>query len=423
MDEGSRYPGHRWLVLFSVSFSVISATIAMTAFAPILSEIGTDLKVPIDLATNLMMGYVLANAFFLFFGGAVCDRYGITLSMVLGLLCCALPASIMPWAGHEFKTVFIFRLIQGASMGFVFATMGPVLALWFPLTEQGIASGLMIGAMSVGSAAGVSAAPSIFSALGNWQLTMAFLSIPAWFGIVLAILVTRRKPPAILSADQAMSLSPGNPGMSYTQALFQPFTWVGCGIVFCNAWGLYGLYNMVPAYLSEKVPVGLGLGPLLAGKLSLSVTIIGFFAMIAGGLFFDKAAKGNYRIAMIIGFILTGISTYLILTPAVHNQQFLLVIFLLLAGWGIPFMNASISAAIVGNYPMQMVGRMVGLWFGFGTFGGAIGIYLGGVSIAKSGSFYWAIIAIAIAAFAGIALSWLSRFTKMAHEPHPHSLQ
>ena len=69
-------------------------------------------------------------------------------------------------------------------------------------------------------------------------------------------------------------------------------------------------------------------------------------------------------------------------------------------------MNASISAFIAMNYPPDIVGRMVGWWFGLGSFGGALGIYLGGISIARFSSFYWAIILISIACVVGLVLAF-----------------
>lgn len=409
MSEDNNYISYRWWMLICVSLSICASATQMVGVAPILGDIAHDLTIPMGQATNLMMGFVLANAFFLTWGGAVCDRYGITTALVLGLLCASVPAVLLPFAGHDFKTVFVFRLIQGASMGFIFATMGPVLALWFPLREQGLAGGLMIGSLSVGSAVGVLAAPFLLTLTGHWQTTMALLSILGWGGMVLSLFITRRPPsPEIVEAVMA-SLQPGQKDMSFLTALTRPQTWLGVSIVFCNAWGLYCLYNLVPSYLAAEAPVGVGLGSVMAGQLSLALTLTGIFAMIAGGLFLDKVAQGNYRLAMIIGFLLTAIATYFILTPGVQNNIYLLVCCLLIAGWGVPFMNASISACIVSSYPAPMVGRMVGLWFGLGTFGGAVGIYLGGVSIARTGNFYWAILPISIAAVVGIVFSWFQQ--------------
>jgi hypothetical protein len=55
------------------------------------------------------------------------------------------------------------------------------------------------------------------------------------------------------------------------------------------------------------------------------------------------------------------------------------------------------------------VGRIVGWWFGIGTLGGAVGIYLAGLLIAKLGNFYWALTLISIAAGIGVILGFFLR--------------
>ena len=115
---------------------------------------------------------------------------------------------------------------------------------------------------------------------------------------------------------------------------------------------------------------------------------------------------------MIIGFLLSGGFTFLLLQNSVNGSLGLLVICLMLAGWGIPFMNPSLSAYIAMNYPPAIVGRMVGWWFGFGTFGGALGLYLGGKTIDAGGTFFWALAMISIAAVVGLILIFVMGSSK-----------
>jgi MFS family permease len=129
--------------------------------------------------------------------------------------------------------------------------------------------------------------------------------------------------------------------------------------------------------------------------------------MIVGGIFFDMIFKGKSKPAIIIGFILTGLFTYLLLSPGVYGSMGLLVVCLMIAGWGIPFMNPSISAFVAMNYPPHILGRVIGWVFGFGTFGGALGLYLGGMSIGATGSFKLAITMISLAAILGIIVGFM----------------
>jgi predicted MFS family arabinose efflux permease len=376
----------------------------MIVFAPILGDIAATLSVDMGTATNLMMGFVVSVAFVLTFGGFVCDKYGITMAIILGLLCTSLPAVLMPILGNSYTSVLIGRLVQGASVGFVFATIGPILALWFPPEEQGLAAGIIFGSISLGSTLGVIASPALFAALGSWPKMVAVMSIPGWIAIVLVLLFTRKSPsPKVIQALEA-AIASGSGNISFGKAISLPKTWLITMVIICNTWGLYCLYNLVPAYLGAPSPMGVGLPPVSAGNLSLTLTSVGIFAPFVGGLFFDKIAKGNPKPAVILGFLLSGLFTYLILQPSVYGNMTMLALCLMLAGWGIPFMTASLSATIAVSYPTNIIGRMMGFCFGIGTFGGALGLFLGGKSIAVTGSFFTSLALISGAAVAGIGL-------------------
>jgi MFS family permease len=377
----------------------------MIAYAPILGEIAKKLSIEIGTATNLMMGFVLSVACVLIWGGVVCDKFGMTAALVLGLLCSTVPTALMPWIGNNFATVMLARLVQGASVGFVFATIGPILALWFPPREHGMASGLLIGSVSLGCAIGVFASPAILAITGSWEKTVFILGTPGWAAILFAMLITRRTPPASNMPEAPASHGVPAETMTFMGALSCPVTWLGSLIVFCNAWAMYCLYNLVPPYLAAEAPLGLGLGAAMSGKLSIAVTIIGLFATIFGGIFFDRFSKGESRTAAIIGFLISACVILILLTVVSKNILFL-ALCLLFSGWGIPFMGPSISAFIAMNYPPGIVGRMIGWWFGFGTFGGAAGLYLGGMTISSSGNFYLAISMISVVSIIGVVLSF-----------------
>jgi MFS family permease len=102
-----------------------------------------------------------------------------------------------------------------------------------------------------------------------------------------------------------------------------------------------------------------------------------------------------------IGFILTALFAFPIAHSSVYSSMALLIACLVLCGWGINFMSASMSGYIAMNYPPSIVGRMVGWWFGFSCFGGAVGLYIGGQTIGTTGSFKLAITMMSFAAVAG----------------------
>ncbi|WP_028895871.1 MFS transporter [Syntrophorhabdus aromaticivorans] len=404
MEERVPYSAYRWLILTCACMSLISYTIDMIVYAPIFGEVAKDLNVHMASVINLAMAFAIAVAVSTVIGGILVDKYGLTVVLVAGLLCASVPASLMPWIGHNYTAVFVSRLIQGL-VAMAVAAIGPILALWFPQKEQGLAGGLMMCCLSLGPAIGVVASPAVLEAVGTWQRTVAILSIPGWLALAMVLLFTRRRPSVeVVEAITGSMRAPGAEAMTYGKIFSMPMTWIGTAVLFVNCWGLYGLYNLIPSYLAAPTPIGVGVGPVMAGKLSLALIAVGIPAFIVGGIFFDKVARGNHKPAITVGFIVTGLFTYFLLSSTVYNNMLLLVACLMIAGWGMSFMAPSLSAFIAMNYPPRFVGTMMGWWFGFGTFGGALGTYLAGLATARAGNFYWALTPISLASLLGLFL-------------------
>ena len=404
MEEKTGYSSYRWAMLFSACLAIMSVYVDMIAISPILGDVANDLKVEMGAATNLMMGFVLATACVLIWGGVVVDKFGVTIATVLGLLCATVPATLMPMIGHDFGVVMVARLVQGASIGFVFAVIGPTVVLWFPPKEHGLAGGIIIAFISVGSAVGGLVSPMILATGASWQAVVSILSLLGWGSILVAVTITRRPPAPEVLQGLMQAMQPAAGELTFKKAFRLPMTWIGAFVVFFNTWNLYCFLNLVPPYLAAPSPMGVGLGPVTAGKLALAGTIVGIVATIAGGSFFDKIAKGNQKFAVLIGFILTALFAFPMALPSVYSNLLLLIVCMMLVGWGLNFMGASINGFIAMNYPPSMVGRMVGWWFGFGTFGGALGLYVGGKTIGSTGSFKTAIALLSVSAVIGILL-------------------
>ncbi len=404
--EASRvaYPRYRWLILMVGCLALACYSVDMIALAPIFNAVSRDLLIDMGAAVQLSMAFALTLAVAMIFGGWIVDRWGITMVFVGGLLCASLPATLMPWIGHSYAIVFVARLIQGL-VSVTFATMGPILALWFPEKERGMAAGILMCSLSVGTAAGLLASPTVFAVVGTWQQTLALLSIPGWITIVLALIITRRPPPQTTVHGAAEGMNAAAAGTRYRHLFLWPITWIGSFVTFFCSWAMYALYNLIPAYLASPQPLGVGLGPITAGKLCLALTLVGIPSFIVGGIFFDRVARGNSRVAVTAGFIMTGAFAFLLLQPAVFLHMPLLIACLLVAGWGASFGSPSLSAFVATRYPPHLVGSMVGWWFGFGTFGGALGIFVAGVAVKQTGGFYWALTPIALASAAGLVLT------------------
>jgi MFS family permease len=404
-SESIPYPRFRWLVLTAACLGSAAMQIDMIAYAPLLGAVAKDLRIDMGAATNLMAVFLFTTSIAFLVGGFLCDRYGIMFVIILGLLCASVPAASMPWIGTSYRAVLWARVVQGFSAGFLLCTMAPIVAVWFPLPEKGLASGLMSGFVSLGSAIGVLAAPAVFLASRNWQQTAALLSLLGWLVLPLAF-GCRRTSRAFEAQSQSGELS-GPGGTAFKQALSTPITWGGVLVTFFSAWCLQTFWNLTPTYFAIDKPIGIGFGPMLSGKLMLAVMIAGMIGPVIGGLIQDKFFRGNAKPILLIGFILSGLFTYAILSPVVYTNMVVLVVCLILVGSGVAFLYPALVVIISGVYPIHIVGKMIGLWMGIGAFGGAIGMFVSGLAVAKFGNYNAAITQIALAAVVGFILALL----------------
>jgi MFS family permease len=90
----------------------------------------------------------------------------------------------------------------------------------------------------------------------------------------------------------------------------------------------------------------------------------------------------------------------------VYNNFILLMICLMLAGWGVVFMTPSITAFIAMHYPSNLVGSVSGLWFGLGSYGGAAALYIGGLTVSRFGVYNIAISMITAFALLGLLVTF-----------------
>ena len=396
------FPRFRWFLLVVSVLSFISLNMNMVSFAPLLGKISQSLGVDQGAATQLMSVFVFSGALALLVGGFLCDRIGIVRLLVLGNLCGALPALLMPLF-NSYAAVLGARFFEGLAVGFCLATMSPTLAIWFPVKERGLVSGLMGTAIAIGGALGAILAPIIYvNAGGNWRLMSSWLSIVGWAAMIIGIIAYFLSR-SIVPVQNRDGIQAHDDQGAFKKALSRPATWIGVAVTFFAAWCMQAIYNITPAYL-EAAPEGLGLGPVLAGRLGSSIGIAGIFAPIVGGILQDNVFKHDAKPLMYAGFILCGIFSYALLMPFVHANHVFLTVAMVLAGAGFSIIYPAITVYVSGAYPVSILGKMLGLWMGVGAFGGALGLFLGGLSVARFGNYHVSITLISLAGLAGFIL-------------------
>ena len=393
-----KYIHFKWLMMLAVCLGNVALQVNLISFAPILHEIAKDLNIGMGTATNLMVAFTLAGSFALIVGGFLCDRFGILFVLILGNLCGSLPTVLMPSIGTTYSAVFLARLIEGFAMGFCLCTISPVMAIWFSHEERGIAGGIIGTSMAVGPAVGVVSSPVIFLATKSWQLTSAYLSVFSWVSLLFAVILALCPKPKIADLAPSGEMSSGN---LFKRAVAWPVTWIIVMVLFFATWCLQTIYNITPTYIAINGPMGLGFGHMVSGKLMLSTSIAGILAPIIAGIVQDKFFSGNAKPFMFIGYVLICICMLLVLVPSVYAFKPFLAISLAFSGAGIGIVLPAVTVFIAMVYPVQIVGKILGLSMGIGGFGAPAGLFACGLVVERFGNYSAAITLISCAAAAG----------------------
>jgi MFS family permease len=417
MNDSAQYPRTRWLVLLAAVLGGVAMQAVNVSIAPLLPEVAKSLNVGLGTATNLMSVFLFSSSVvILFVGGAVSDRFGPLVSIILGLICLTIPAVLTPWIGAHYAAVFWARMVEGLSCGFILPAGGPILAIWFPRNERGMAGGALCASISIGSMVGLLSGPAVFSVTKDWKTMSALLSIPGWvtllFALALAFFCKRR---LLIDVPGATA----NIDATFKRALLAPLTLFGVLVTFASSWCTQCLYSLTPAFLAADKPVGAGYGAMVSGQLMIAVTVAGIVGPMICGFLLDKIFHGRAIPMMLLGFVLASGCCYALLLQGVMGSVPILEAALLLAGLGVQFVFPAITVFIVMSYPGHIVGKATGLWNGLGFFGGVIGLYIGGVTVGRTGSYHSAILSMAICALVGFFLALVLRNQKSLTVPQP----
>ncbi|MFC1868016.1 nitrate/nitrite transporter [Thermodesulfobacteriota bacterium] len=402
MNDSIAYSPFRWLILISAALGSIAMQVTNLSIAPILPQIAQDLGITAGAATNLMTAFVLSGTVALLFAGILCDRYGVLVVICLGLFCASMPPAVMPWIGSSYHAALWARIFAGLSPAFLLSAMGPIIAIWFPPKEKGLAGGLMAASVSVGSAVGVVAGPALFLATGNWRHMSAWLSLIGWVGLAFALVLLVIPKPQPPNMHRESDGEPETDRLFFKEALFSHVTLIGILVIFFGGWCLHCLYGLTPGFLSADRPLGVGFGPMVSGQLMLAVMVAGIVSPIIGGILTDKVFKGDAKPVLFMGFCFCTVMIYTLQMSAVHTGVLPLLTALILAGMAVQLLYPSLYVYIAKNYQAQVVGKMTGVWSAVGGVGGVFGLFLGGTVVNHFGNYEWAMRLVALAGLAGL---------------------
>jgi len=416
MENTPSYPNFRWFVLLAMIASTAAGLAIMITPAPLIGEVAKGLGLSPGAATGIIMGlWNIVGATSCLGAGFLVDRYGINKLLVGGCVLFTVPSLLFPMAGHNLGAIVALRCVQALGVGPVTAIIGALAAIWFPPQQRGMVCGIQGVATSLGVLIGFMLSPAIFASKGDWEVVMACMAvIPAVAFVLCAAIPFGPKPPAYVeevSADAAAEAQG-----AFAKALKARTTWIVIASVFISCWFFTGFNDLTPGYIAIEHPVGLGYGPMMAGKLMGTYQLFFMIGGLAVGFIFEKVFRESARATVGLGFLISSLLAASIMIPFVYTQIPMLRTVLPIAGFFAAWVMPTCVAFISLNYHPGIVGRLTGLAFGIGLYAGIPGIIVGSIALRATGSYHTSITIVSTVAILGAVLSQLIKPLAARHQ-------
>ncbi|MDE2482485.1 MAG: DHA2 family efflux MFS transporter permease subunit [bacterium] len=378
-----------------VSVAVIAATlleiIDTTIVNVALPNIQGNFGVPVDQGAWIVTGYIVANVIVIPITPWLAARFGRRQYFFASIIIFTI-ASLMCGLAGSFGSLVFWRIMQGLGGGGLISTSQAILRDTYTLREQGKAQGIF--------AMGVIVGPALGPVLGGWitdNLTWRwafFINLPV--GIVAATLIwlylrnpsepEKRKLDWIGLGLLAIGLG----SMQYVLDQGQQYDWFDdTNIRLFTALSATGLIGFVWWTLRSAIPVvdlhvlrlrqvaaGSVLGAVLGvslygsilvlpqylqGSLGFTATLSGLTILVRAGavmlftpLTAALASRGtvDVRLSTAIGFVLLGISNWMLADVTTPTSQFsTFIASLIISGIGLSQIFVPLSVAVLGGVP------------------------------------------------------------------------
>jgi MFS family permease len=366
---------YRWVIVAAGGLLGCVAIGGMFSLPVLLQPIARDTGWSVAGISSAMTIAFLAMAFASMIWGTLSDRFGPLPVVLTGSIVISASLALASRATSLIEFQLLFGLMVGAATAAIFAPMMATVTGWFD-THRSLAVSLV--------SAGMGVAPMTMSPLvawlvssHDWRTTMQIVSlIVAAIMIPVSLLV--RRPPA-LAANAAASGDAGPQGeMSRAEALRSPqFIILLLTNFFCCATHSGPIIHTVSYAISCGIP-------LIAAVTIYSVEgFAGLFGRIGFGLLGDRF--GAKRV-LVIGLLVQAFGAL----AYVFVQQ-LAAFYAVAAVFG--FIYAGVmplySVLVRENFPLRMLGTVIGGTAMAGSLGMATGPIAGGLIYDTFASYAW----------------------------------
>ena len=310
--------------------------------------------------------------------GALADRYGAAVVIVIGGLLLALGSALMPYTTSALGLVFSIGIVQaaGAAAGSMSVLMGAI-GQRIPLEKRGLATGIVNAGGSVGQlvfspivAAGIAGVGWVMTIYG-WAL-VALATLPlAW--------VFRRRPVAAGAAAGAANAGAPNLRTAFREATGSASYWYLMAGFFVCGFHVAFLMTHMPGVIALC-----GLSPSLAGT---SFAIIGLFNIVGSILAGLAAQRWSMKNMLALIYASRGVGVvYFLLSPKTE-----LTVLIFSVWMGMTFLaTVPPTAGLVGKlFGTRYLATLFGVTLFAHQIGGFFGAWMGGIAFEATGSYDW----------------------------------
>lgn len=364
---------YRWVIVAAGGLLGCVAVGAMFSLPVFLRPMSQDTGWSVTgISTAMTIGF-LAMAGASMAWGNLSDRYGPRPVVLTGSIVLAGSLALASHASSLVEFQLLFGLLVGAATAAVFAPMMACVTGWFD-TQRGLAVSLV--------SAGMGMAPMTMAPLAAWLVTIhdwrtsmqIIAGIAAVLMIPAALLV--RRPPALEASAQTQATEEAQSEMSIGQAVRSPqFVTLMLANFFCCATHSGPIFHTV----SYAVTCGI---PMLAAVSIYSVEgLAGMFGRLGFGVAGDRF--GAQRV-LVLGLLAQafGVLAYAFVGQLAGFYAVAVIVGFIYAG------TMPLYAVIIReNFPLKMMGTIIGGTAMAGSLGMSTGPLLGGLIYDRFGTY------------------------------------
>lgn len=384
----------RWTALSFAGFAVIlalSTWFSATAITPeLIQEWGLSAEQAGWLTNAVQIGFVcgaLGSSLL-----SIADVVRLQRLMAASAIVAAISnATLLLALGLEWAIVA--RFMTGVSLAGIYPPAMKYIATWFK-TGRGLALGVMVGALTVGSAA-----PHLVRGLGAsiaWQSVIIVSSLAC---LAAGIIILTLKDGPYPFASARVDLRQFGRVVRNRPAMLANFGYFG------HMWELYAMWGWFLAYVSASIADGNNVFAGNASMLVFAAIALGGPGCVLGGLLSDKIGRCHTTIAMLL---ISG-SCAVLVGVFFDGPSWMFAIVALVWGLTVVADSAQFSAAVTELSDPKLVGSMLAFQMGVGFAITVFAIWLVPQVADWLGGWRWTFLVLAPGPIFGIASMSLLR--------------